>query len=602
MRRRFVTALLALALCGIVVGLKLDVVHRFGSDLPMWDQWDAEGITVFVPWAKGGLTLEHLIRPHNEHRVALTRLLGMAELAVNGQWDARLQCVVNAFLHAGLAIALWGFARRLLGASGSAVGFVLAAALIGLPISWQNVISGFHSQQYFLLLLSFSAIVLLPTSAPGTARWWLGGVAGLLALFSMASGLLAAVAVVAVALLQSWRGSRPLRSQGPSLVLCAALIAAGAALHVHYVGHDPLKARDLSEFFRYTLHSLEWPLESPWAAALLWAPLVGLAARLAQRATEDPRSDALVLFALGGWTLAQILASAYARGAGADYPASRYMDTLALGLAVNGLASAWLVQRCVRGWRFAAVALLVAWSATAGWGVYRLTRANYVNDLPATRDYYARCEANTRAYLATGDPSHLRGEDFPYPNANNFRERIDQPALRAIMPASVRPPLRLQTARGDEVLHEVAAGTEAARPSRHWSSRGGRAGTWESVVMDFPRSTTLLFRFDGALAGAAAPILQFRDTRLGAPVADVLAERTGHSPEFSATVALPAGTAQLVARIERPSGWLAFEEPVEVARFSAIAARFASLGRWLALVSGIAAVLLLAMERALARR
>lgn len=597
MRRGLVSSLLALSLFGVVLGLKLDVVHRFGSDLPMWDQWDAEGLTVFVPWSKGELTLEHFFRPHNEHRVALTRLLGLAELTVNGQWDARLQCVVNAFLHAGFAVALFWFARRLLGAAWSGATVILLAALIGLPLAWQNVISGFHSQQYFLLLLSFGLIALLPTSQPWSGRWWLGFVSGLLALFSMASGFLAAIAATAIVGLQIWRGTHSSRAQWPTLFACAALTALGAALLVHYDGHDPLRAHSAGEFFRYTLHNLQWPLESPWAAALLWAPLAVLAFHLLRRGRHDLSAEPLVLFALGGWTFAQIVASAYARGAHGGFPASRYMDTLAFGLIVNGLAACWLFSHARAVWRWAALAGLLVWTGAAGLGVYRLARFNYANDLPSTRDYYSRCETNVRAYLATGDASHLRGEDFPYPNANHFRERVDQPVLRAILPASVRPPLRLQTARGAEVLHEVAAGSDASRPVRHWSSRGGRAGTWESVVVDFPRSTTLLFRFDGGFSSDAAPTLQFRDTRLGASVADVVAARAGRSPDFSATVQVPAGPAQLVAQIIDPTHGLVFEEPVEVARFSDLAARLAALGPWLALVAGFASVILLVAER-----
>jgi hypothetical protein len=602
MLRRALPYLLACSLFLTVVGLKFDVVHRFGSDLPMWDQWDAEGMTVFVPWAKGELTLEHIIRPHNEHRIALTRLLGMAELAVNGQWDARLQCVVNAALHACLALALFALSRRLLGPAWSLWSFVLLAALIGLPISWQNVISGFHSPQYFLLLTTVGAVALIPTSAPGSPRWWAGGAAGFLSPFSLASGLLAPVAAAGVTLLQSWRGERTLRAQWPTLVLCALLTVCGVALLVRFPGHDFLKARNFTEFFLYAIRSLQWPYESVWAAALLWAPLVWLGALLLRRQTPDERSAALVVLALGSWTFAQILASAYARGADAQPPASRYLDSLAFGLAINGLAAAWVVQRSAGYKKVAAWALLVVWTGVAGWGIDRLVRSNFAHDLPETRAYYARCEANVRAYLATNDPGQLRNDDFPYPNLNNFRERADQPALRAIMPASVRPPLRLQTARGEGVLQEVPAGRDPARPAAHWTSRGGQPGGWESVVLEFPRATTLQFRFSGSFGSDATPVLQFRDTRLGAPIADLWAERRGRGPEYTATVTLPAGNAQLVGRLEHPSAWLTFEGPVEVARLSDFAAGAAAAGRWIALVGFVAGLLLLAGERAWARR
>lgn len=602
LRGPLLPALLGLALLGVVLGLKFDVVHRFGSDLPMWDQWDAEGSTVFVPRAAGTLSLEHIIRPHNEHRVALTRLYGLGTLLVNGQWDARLQCLLNALLHAGVALALFALARRLLGAAGSAVGFFVAAILIGLPLSWQNVVSGFHSPQYFLLLLTIGTVALLPTARPGSARWWGGAACGALVLFSMASGLFAAVAAAAVVVLQAWRGDAPGRGRWPTLALCVGLIAIGAALLVHYPGHDGLKARNATEFFLYALHSLEWPLSAPWAAALLWSPWVLLGAALARRSTPDPQSAALVVFAQGGWTFGQIIASAYARGAEAGYPASRYMDTLALGLAANALAAAWLVHRARGRLRWGALALLGAWSLAAGVGLHQLIRTNYREELPAARAYFARCETNVRAYVATGDAAQLKDDGFPYPNADDFRQRIDQPALRAILPASVRAPLRLETARGHDAFPEIAAGADPAWPARHRGSTAGRTGTWESVVVDFPHATTLRFRFRAAPLDGDAVELQWRDTRLGATVADVLAARTGGGPDYVATVDLPAGSYQLVARVSAANASLRFEEPVEVARFSEWAAHLAASGRGLALAGALAGLALLGFEHMRARR
>jgi len=43
-------AVLTLSLFGIIVGAKLVVIDRFGSDLPTWDQWDAEADKVYLPF------------------------------------------------------------------------------------------------------------------------------------------------------------------------------------------------------------------------------------------------------------------------------------------------------------------------------------------------------------------------------------------------------------------------------------------------------------------------------------------------------------------------------------------------------------------------
>lgn len=225
MRTRLFIGLQAFGLFLVILGLKFDVIHRFGSALPMWDQWDAEGLHVFVPQAAHKLGPGDFFRAHNEHRIALARLLGFAELATNGQWDARLQCVVNAFLHAAFGVFLYLFGRRSLSPRWHTAWFAFVAALIGPPLAWQNAISGFHSQQYFLLPLSFGMIVLLPDASPWSVRWWLGAACGALALFSMASGLLAAAVVIAVMLLAGWRRGRLIAS-GRNLWIGTALASA----------------------------------------------------------------------------------------------------------------------------------------------------------------------------------------------------------------------------------------------------------------------------------------------------------------------------------------------------------------------------------------
>lgn len=596
MRRALATGLLALALLGAVVGLKWDVVHRFGSDLPMWDQWDAEGMTVFVPWSDGKLTLEHLLRPHNEHRVALSRLLALAQVRLTGQWDARVQCLLNAVLHGLVAVALLLGARREIGARGSAAAALLLAALFGLPLAWQNVISGFHSQQYFLLALSLGAIAWLPFSAPGSGRWWLGLGCAALALFSMASGLLAAASVIGLVALRAAAERALPRRRWPALLAAAVVVAAGTALLVRYDGHAGLKARTLDDFVAFTRHSLQWPAGHGAFALLLWGPLTLLGGLLVFRRTAGGRESDYpwMLVGLGAWTLAQIVASAWARGSEGGHPPSRYLDTLAFGLAVNGLALLWLLGRgrLGRALTTATAVLGLAWLGTAAVGVHRVARVSYTGDLPATRLYYENCERTVRAYLASGDAAGLRSGDIPYPDADDFRQRFDQPALRALLPASVRPPLRLETARGGAHL-----GEERAAGILRWTSRDRPPGTWEAVVVTFPRDT--LLRFRGAAEGGL-PSIRFVDTRLGRTVADVTAAARRRGGEFHASVTVPEGPARLVVTTGA-GGWVSFEPPVVVAPSSAAGSALARSGWALFLASAALAGLVLAAE-AIGRR
>lgn len=97
--------ILGLALFLIVLGAKLWLVQQAGSDLPFRDQWDAEG-NLLVHYCNHQLSIREFFQPHNEHRILWTRLLALSLLALNRQWDARLEMTANAVLHSLAAVWL----------------------------------------------------------------------------------------------------------------------------------------------------------------------------------------------------------------------------------------------------------------------------------------------------------------------------------------------------------------------------------------------------------------------------------------------------------------------------------------------------------------
>lgn len=60
-----------------VLGARWSVVAVYSMDVPEWDQWDAEGLHLLVPWFRDRL-VPALFTPHNEHYVVLTKLLNLA--------------------------------------------------------------------------------------------------------------------------------------------------------------------------------------------------------------------------------------------------------------------------------------------------------------------------------------------------------------------------------------------------------------------------------------------------------------------------------------------------------------------------------------------
>jgi hypothetical protein len=461
--------------------------------MPDWDQWDAEALETYVPWFTGDKFLQHLFNPHNEHRVILTKLQNLALVLLNGQWDSRLEAVTNAALHAALGVAFWVLGHRILTSSSvpgrtsattpgtsapsllppsllprsriaplaSGLLFLLAFALFGLPFAWQNVLGGFHSQQYWLAGLSFAAIVTLPFARALSAAWWLGALSAVLVLGSMGSGFLAAFAVMLVIAFRLFRRETTLRTAAPTLALCLALVLIGVLTRHEVPWHAEMKAKSVHDFVFSIIHSLQWPWrDKDWAALVLWLPWLLLALHVfraspAPLSAESSRSSQAVL-ALGGWVLLQLAATAYARGAGADYPASRYMDTLTFGALANALALACLLRTArlrflARGpssllSSLGSVVVSLVWLVTLSTGLYNYLAHTARWELEDAKKYYVKAESNMRRYLATNDPRHLAAKDIPFPSPEGLAERLAIPSLRALIAVPLRTPLAIQSA------------------------------------------------------------------------------------------------------------------------------------------------------------
>ena len=630
--RRALIPGLAACLFALIVGAKWATFDRFGSPMPNWDQWDAEASNLLIPWLENGPFLEKLLEPHNEHRVILTKLQNLALAVGAGQWDSRLEAVTNALLHALLATAFWAWSRRWIAGRWQAALFALVVALFGLPLAWQNVLGGFHSQQYWLLTLSFLAIVTLPFARAWSAAWCLGATSAILALGSMGSGLLAAAVI---ALVIAWRclcARTTLREAGPGLLLCAAVVAVGLLTRIEVPWHAHMKVKTAHDFLFSILRSLAWPLrDQDWAGAILWLPW-GLVAWRALRgkpvrfrrgfeesqtrpawAPADER-DVLAINALGGWVLIQIVATAYARGAGADYPASRYMDTLAFGAMVNGLALLWLlsVNRVARLARWLHGALGVVWFGALGLGLAPLLEINLRYELPDARRYHDKAEAILRDYLATGDrrPLDLAGPNLPYPNADELIARLTHPGLRALLPVPIRAPLTISPA-GDASgwAENDARGADPARlprlglspatapleAAKSWGSFAAAPATneWRSAPIPAPQFGWLKFETAGDLGRRGADVgLALHDAQSGELLAEVRPSRVPGDTWRAAYVRSPRVPFVVAARDASTAHWLAFSGPVEMSGPSYWARQATRNGLLVMQIAGAIAVLL----------
>lgn len=621
MSNKLLTALFAACLFALIVTGKWTTFDRYGSPMPDWDQWDAEAMETYLPWFTKDRVIHHLLNAHNEHRVILTKLQHLSLVLLNGQWDARLEAATNAAIHAAIAITLWLLGARIVrhsSAAGSATAppspwfargvlamlFLVALALFAVPVAWQNVLAGFHSQQFWLVGFSLATILALPFARAWSTTWWIGAFSAVLVLGSMGSGFLASIAVLIVLGYRWMLRELTFREALPSLVVAFACVAIGVLTRVEVEFHAELKAKSAHDFIFSLIHSLQWPWrERDWAAAVLWLPWLLLALRAFRPAAAKSLApfslySARAVLALGGWVLLQLAATAYARGAGADYPASRYMDTLTFAAMVNAVALLWLLVHRPAARRLAGTISLtviaLGWLATFGFGIYSLL-SNYVRyEIADTRRYTVKAEGNLRRFLVTNDPIHFANGDVPFPTPEGLIARLEFPSIRAIMGVPVRPPLAISSAaratkpgwtsnNGIHADHPPRRGLSPTTPpldyTPTWGSHaeagpgGAATGLWKSAPLESPLGAWLKFEVAGDLGrpGESQLSLALEDARTGAHLAEITPDRPAGDSWRSAYVRVPQGPFVIVARDDSTTSWFAFSPPVEMGKLSYLA-------------------------------
>jgi hypothetical protein len=438
--------------CLVALGAKLWTIQIWATNIPYWDQWD-EARLLFKPWLEGTLTWHDFFIPHNEHRIVFTRLLDLLEVKLNGQWDPMFQMVVNALIHVaygcGLAAVIW----NLTGRKYAGPICVLLLPFFALPFAAENTIHGFQSQMYLLNIFSAAGMIGLGFGKPGGGIWFCGLVGAALAIFTMASGFLAAAALVGLIILRSCKQRGITRGQILTLLCGLAVVALGLAMKVS-VGEDKkFQANTLLDFCRAFLGNLAWPFSNhPTAAVLFCLPLAVVIARYFQRDFKNPRAAEFVLM-FGLWGFLQAAALAFGRAnLGVS---SRYFDTLST-IPIADVAAIFVLADDPEFLRLLpqkfTLAAAILWLGILLAGLCECSRAVAEEYSRQSRLWGLLETENVRAFVATDDPSWLKStlaQATPYWNADWLIDMLRQPEILSIMPADARPSLKLEP---DETL------------------------------------------------------------------------------------------------------------------------------------------------------
>lgn len=445
----------------VVVGARFWLIGRYGSDLPYWDQWDAEGIGLYKKAFEGTLSFKDWFAPHNEHRVFFTRVVSYVLTALNGQWDARVQMVFNASFYAAVSSMMFLLFARKRPCFFGLLWSIVVAAVFSCPFGWENTLAGFQSQFYFLSAFSLAAIWLLTNGIPGTLTWIAGVVVGCCTLVTMGAGFLALLAVLCLLLTEAvgnrgnWRDI--LRINWHTAVVCVILVVAGFALSSHVEAHEKYKPQSVVEFLEALASGLAWPwMDIPLWGLVCWSPVIVMVMRylLWRKPLEGEQR---FLLAAAMWVLLQIAATAYSRST--IMTSSRYSDTFSLGILLNSLCAYVLLQSvCAKSYMKVIVSVvLLTCLAVNGVGMYKL---GFNGAASARNQTYNVEKYRTAGYVATGKFSYLspveNKTDIPHPDPRHLADVLMDPGIAPILPVSVRQPLVVTKDAAQSALKRVS--------------------------------------------------------------------------------------------------------------------------------------------------
>ena len=593
-------ALWLAALFVTILGAKLWVIQIFGTNVPFFDQWD-EARMFFKPWLEGQLSWGDWFAPHNEHRIFFTRALDWLEIRLNRQWDPRLQMVVNAIIHAAYAVSfafcVWFFTGK---KNIRRICFVLAP-IFGLPFAAENTIHGFQSQMYFLEIFSLAAMLGLGFGRAGGGIWLAGLLAAAAAIFTMASGFLAAVAVVGLIICRCAKLRRCERND--LITTAAALLVVGLGLALNVAVDDRrFQAKSIAAFLSALAGNLAWPFANqPWLLLLTCLPLALVTVEYFRGGPKDSRLAEFVLL-LAGWGFLQAGALAYGRAGLSG--CSRYFDTLSVLTIANFIGifllreSAALPQESARIRRW----MVVVWTGSMLFGLWQVSQTTRADYLQWSRAWGLLEEKNVRAFLATADASHLKNKPdlaVPYGNPDRLMELLRDKHMLAIMPPDCRMPLQMENSSPSDGSF-IEDGFAPEKPKQCFTQTRGSfttngslaTGTFRSAPLqsDFPRLILPVCCGD-SLSGLRISVLAANGTQI--ELHPRVAGRW-HNIIF----APPTGPFRLKVTDENPHSWIAFGEIKEAGIFSVAALRLANLAA-LVLLAGLAGFVFLSLRNLL---
>jgi hypothetical protein len=319
---------------GFILAVNLLMINLYGTDVPFWDQWDSEA-ELYIQWEENSLTLQDLIKPHVQHRFAVSRILRLALYELLGGWSPRANMIFQSFFVPLIFLLFFTFVRdRLQTKWKTAVFYAISVAVFIVPMYWEVILLGFQSHFYLSLIFAL-LLIRLAAHPPSIKIFFWFFLTGLVNSFTSASNLAPLLACLFLQLI-ALAGSKQ-RRQPVSLLMIGAtviLLLFNMKLLVFPENQQRYGAHGFLDLVWLSLQAFSWPVEYLGIICLWIIPLSIVIYRYRSwtpaglKSIVDCISGDRTSLALSGfffWLILSIGSIAWARGHYALF-VSRYMN------------------------------------------------------------------------------------------------------------------------------------------------------------------------------------------------------------------------------------------------------------------------------------
>ena len=215
-RARRLTTALAIAGNLTPAALLFWLVHRFGVDLPFWDEWEL--LNTVMQSREGQLNYHNLFAPHNEHRIVFPRLITLANASLF-HWNRKVEMYVAAALLTFSAFVFFRLARKYWRHPGAPLLFIPLAWTLLSWRQWENVLLGMGTVFALAAAGAVCTFYLLHRARRIDRFLWGAAASAFVASFSSGGGLLLWPVGLAQLLLQRVCGGREDRTRASALTI-----------------------------------------------------------------------------------------------------------------------------------------------------------------------------------------------------------------------------------------------------------------------------------------------------------------------------------------------------------------------------------------------